>query len=82
MFHIESSAGDGEVNVRMLVKLSTIRMQGAEEGVEQGPVAVEKGPQQMGNGESDVLPVAVGKNMALLRYPLLGGVKPAGVAGF
>lgn len=36
----------------------------------------------MGHRESDVLPVAVGKDVALLRYPLLGGFKTAGAAGF
>jgi len=53
-----------------------------EQGVEECPVVVEEGPQQMGHGESNVLPVAVGKNMALLRYPLLGGFETAGAAGF
>ncbi len=99
---IETAAGDGEVNVRMLVELSTVRMQGAEDthlhalftgppehgagggaeqAVEQGPVVVEEGPQQVGHGEGDMLPVTVGKDVALLRYPLLRGFKIAGAAG-
>lgn len=53
-----------------------------EQGVEEWPVVVEEGPQQMGHRESDVLPVAVGKDVALLRYPLLGGFEAAGAAGF
>lgn len=53
-----------------------------EQGVEEWPVVVEEGPQQMGHRESDVLPVAVGKDVALLRYPLLGGFEATGAAGF
>lgn len=34
----------------------------------------------MGHGEGDVLPVAVGKNMASLRHPLLDGFKATGAA--
>lgn len=34
-----------------------------EESVEQGPVVVEKGPQQVGHGKGDVLLVTVGQNM-------------------
>ena len=66
MLNIESATGDGEVNVRMLVKLSAVGVQGAEDtdlhglfsglpehgagggteqGIEQRPVVVEKGPQ-------------------------------------
>ena len=103
MFHVESATGDGEVNVRVLVELSAVRMQGAEDtdlhalfagppehgsrsrteqGIKQGPVVIEEGPQQMGHGESDVLPVAVGKNMALLRHPLFRGFEATGAAGF
>lgn len=103
VFNIEAATGDGEVNVRMLVELSAVRMQGAEDtdlhalfarpqehgagggteqGVKQGPVVVEEGPQQMGHGKRDVLPVAVGKDMALLRYPLLRGFMSAGAAPF
>ena len=103
VFDIDASAGDGEMNVRMLVELSAVRMQGTEDtdlhtlfagppehgpggsteqGVEEGPVVFEEGPQQVGHREGDVLPVAVGEDMALLRYPLLGGFKTAGAAGF
>ncbi|OAT38275.1 hypothetical protein M988_3782 [Hafnia paralvei ATCC 29927] len=53
-----------------------------EQGIEQGPVVVEEGPQQVGHGEGDVLPVAVGKDVALLRHPLLCGFDAAGTAGF
>lgn len=53
-----------------------------EQRIEKGPVVVEKGPQQVGHGESDMLPVAVGKEMTQLRYPLLSGFKTAGAAGF
>lgn len=102
MFYIQPTACDGEMNVRMLVELATIGMQGAEDtdlhalfacppehgtcsctkqGIEQRPVVVEEGPQQMGHGESDVLPVAVGEDMALLRYPLLRGFEATGAAG-
>ncbi len=54
---------------------------GPEQGIKQGPVVVEEGPQQVGHREGDVLPVAVGKDMALLRHPLPGGFKTAGAAG-
>jgi hypothetical protein len=54
---------------------------GAEERVEQWPVVVEKGTQQMGQGESDVLPVAVGKDMTLLCHHLLRGFMSPGAAG-
>lgn len=55
---------------------------GTEQGIEQRPVVVEEGPQQVGHSESDMLPVALGKNVALLRYPLLRGFDAAGAAGF
>lgn len=32
----------------------------------------------MGHGESDVLPVALGEDIALLRHPLLGGFEATG----
>ncbi len=35
----------------------------------------------MGHGKDDVLPVAVGEDMALLRYPPLRGFEVAGGAG-
>lgn len=102
VFNIEASTGDGQMYVRVLVKLATVGMQGAEDtdfhalfagppehgaggsteqGIKQGPVVVEEGPQQVGHREGDVLPVAVGEDMALLRYPLLGGFEAAGAAG-
>ena len=98
VFNVEAATGDGEVNMRMRVKLATVRMQGSEDtdlhtlftgppehgpgggteqGIEQRLVVVEEGPQQMGHGKRDVLPVAVGKDMALLRHPLLRGFEAA-----
>ncbi len=103
VLYIKSAAGDGEVDVRVLVELAAVGVQGAEdanlhtlfagppehgpdggaeERVEQGPVVVKEGPQQVGHGKGDVLPVAVGKNVALLRDPLLRGFKTAGAARF
>lgn len=35
----------------------------------------------MGHREGDVLPVAVGKDMTLLRHPLLRSFEAAGAAG-
>ncbi len=102
VFNIEAATGDGQMNVRMLVELSAIGMQGAEDtdlqalfagppehgaggsaeqGVEEWPVVVEEGPQQVGHREGDVLPVAVGKDMTLLRHPLLRSFEAAGAAG-
>lgn len=54
----------------------------AEQGVEEWPVVVEEGPQQVGHREGDVLPVAVGKDMTLLRHPLLRSFEAVGAAGF
>lgn len=103
MFYIQLTAGDGEMNVRVLIKLATVGVQGAEDadlhalftrppehgagggaeqGIEQGPVVVKEGPEQVGHGEGDMLPVAVRKYMALPGHPLLGGFKTAGAAGF
>lgn len=103
VFNIKPAAGDGEMNVGMLVELATVGVQGAEDtdfhtlfsgpaehgagggteqGIEQRPVIVEKGPQQMGHGEGDMLPVAVWKDVALLRHPLLRGLMSAGAAAF
>lgn len=86
VFNIEPAAGDGHVEMRMLIELATVGVQGAEDadlhtlfsgppehssgggaeqGIEQGPVVVEKRPEQMGHGKGDVLPVAVRKDMTL-----------------
>lgn len=102
-FYIQSAAGDGQVNVRMLAELATVRMQGAEDAdlqalfvgppehgpggdaeqsIEQWPVIVKKGPQPVGHGKGNVLPVAVGEDVALLRHPLFRGFEDAGVADF
>ncbi len=53
----------------------------AKQVVEQGPVVVEKRPQQVGHGKRDVLPVAVGQDVLLLGNPLLGGLEAATAAG-
>ncbi len=103
VFNIEAATGDGQMNVRVLVELATVGMQGAEDtdlralfagppehgaggsaeqGVEEWPVVVEKGPQQVGHREGDVQPVAVGKDMTLLRPPLLRSFEAVGAAGF
>ncbi len=103
VLNIQPAAGYGQMNMRMLVELAAVRMQGAEDadlhalfsgpaehgagggaeqGVEERPVVVKKGPQQVGHGEGYVLPVAVGQNVALLRDPLLSGFKTAGAARF
>lgn len=102
VFNIEAASGNREVNVRMLVELATVGVQGtentdiqalfagppehgaggrAEQGVEKWPVVVEEGPQQVGHREGDMLPVAVGKDMTLLRHPLLRSFEAAGAAG-
>lgn len=103
VFNIDPAAGDGQMNVRVLVELATVGMQGTEDtdlntlftrppeyspggspeqGVEEWPVVVEEGPQQVGHGEGDMLPVAVGKDMTLLRHPLLRSFEATGAAGF
>ena len=103
VFNIEAASDNGQMNVRVLVELATVGMQGAEDtdphslfacppaygpgggaeqGVEQRPVVVKKGPQQMGHGESDMLPVSVGKDVALVRDPLFVGFEAVGAAGF
>ena len=53
-----------------------------EQRIEKGPVVVEEGPQQVGHREGNVLPVAVGKDMTLLRHPLLRSFEAAGAAAF
>jgi hypothetical protein len=53
----------------------------AKQVVEQGPVVVEKRPQQVGHGKRDVLPVAVGQDVLLLGNPLLGGLEAATATG-
>lgn len=45
----------------------------AEEVIEQGPVVVEKGPEDVGHGEGNMLPVAVGQDVLLCGNPLLCG---------
>lgn len=53
----------------------------AKQVIEQGPVVVKEGPQQVGHGKRDVLPVAVGQDVLLLGNPLLGGLEAATAAG-
>jgi len=54
----------------------------AEQGIERRPVVVEKGPQQMGHGEGDMLPVTAREDVALPRYPLLRGFETTEAAAF
>lgn len=54
----------------------------AEQRVEQGPVIVEKRPQQMGHSKGDMLPVAVWQNVLLFGNPLLGSLEATAAAGF
>ena len=54
----------------------------AEEVIEQGPVVVKERPEDVGHGEGDVLPVAVGEDVLLCGNPLLSGFKTATAAGF
>ena len=99
MLYVEATAGDGNVDVRVLIQLPAVGMQGtentdlnalpaspAEHGaveqvVEQGPVVVEEGPQQVWHGKGDMLPFTVGQDVLLLRDPLLGGLHVAGASG-
>lgn len=102
VFDIETPAGDGNVDVRMLIELAPVGVQrtedtdfdaqlarvpehgaggAAKQVVEQRPVVVEERPQQVGHGESDVLPVAVGQNVLLFGNPLLGAFEAAAAAG-
>ena len=102
VFDVEAAAGDGDVNMRVLIELPAIGVEGtkdadldtlpagpathgtggtAKQVVEQGPVVVEKRPQQVGHGKRDVLPVAVGQDVLLLGNPLLGGLEAATATG-
>lgn len=54
----------------------------AEEVIEQGPVAVKKGPEDVGHRKGNMLPVAVGEDVLLCRNPLLCGFEAATAAGF
>lgn len=103
VFDIEAAAGDGDVDVRMLIELATVGVQRTEDTdfdtqlagvsehgagrtakqvVKQRPVVVEKWPEQMGHGEGDVLPVAIGQDVLLLGNPLLGAFQATAAAGF
>lgn len=53
-----------------------------EQGTEQTPVVVKERPEQVGNGKGDMLPVAVWKNVVLLRHPLPCGFEAAGATAF
>ncbi|MNP25621.1 hypothetical protein D3C76_1184380 [compost metagenome] len=103
VFDIAATAGDGDVDVRMLIELPAVGVERAEDAdfdaqftcipehgaggtakqvIEQGPVVVEERPQQVGHGESNVLPVAVGQDVLLFGNPLLGALEAATTAGF
>lgn len=98
MLDIESTPGDRDMDMWVLIELTAIGVQGAENAdldtlfacpaehgaggtakqvVEQGPVVVEKRPEQVRHGESDMLPVAVGEDVLLLSNPLFGGFHSA-----
>lgn len=53
----------------------------AEEVIEQGPVVVEKGPENVGHRKGNMLPVAVGEDVRLYGNPLLGRFHAAGATG-
>ena len=103
MLNIEPAPGDGDMNMRMLIELAAVGVQGAEnthfdtlftgpaehgagsraeEVIEQGPVVVEKGPEQVGHRKGNMLPVAVGQDVLLGGNPLLCGFEAAGTAAF
>lgn len=97
VFDVKAAAGDGDVDMRMLIELPAVGVQrtedphfdtllacpaehgaggAAEQVVELRPVVVEERPQQMGHGEGDMLPVAVGQDVLLLGNPLLVALRP------
>ncbi len=82
VFDIEAAAGEGDVDIRVLIELLAIGVEitenadfdnlppcpaehgvgrAAKQFVEQGPVVIEKRPQEVGYGEGDMLPVTVGQ---------------------
>ena len=83
--NIQTTTGDGDVDVRVLIELAAIGVQGAggtaEQVVEQRPVVAEERPEQVWHGKGDVLPFTVGQDVLLLSNPLLGGLHAAGAAG-
>lgn len=102
VLNIEAAPGDRDVDMRMLIELTAVSMEGAEDTwlnalftgplqhgaggaaeqvIEQRPVIVKEGPEQVGHGEGNVLPLAVGQNVLLLSNPLLSGLHAAGAAG-
>lgn len=102
VFDVEPAAGDGDVDMWVLIELSAVGVESTEDAdfdtlpacpaehgagraakqvVEQGPVVIEERPQQVGHGEGDMLPVAVGQDVLLLGNPLLGGLEAATAAG-
>ncbi|SFN03774.1 hypothetical protein SAMN05216516_10226 [Izhakiella capsodis] len=103
MFDIEAAAGNGDVDVRMLIELASVGVQSTEyidfntqlarvpghgaggtvrKAVEQRPAVIEERPLQVGHGERDMLPVAVGQDVLLRDDPLLGALEAAAAAGF
>lgn len=90
MFEAQASASDGQMNVRVLIELATVGMQGHKQayfdieffGPFQQGIGGTGEPEFIGHGEGDVLPFAVGQNMLLLRNPLLGCFHATGAAAF
>ena len=103
VFDVEAATGNGDVDVRMLIELASVGVQGAEntdfntqlarvpehgagrtakQRVEQRPVVVKEWPEQVGHGEGDVLPVAVGQDVLLCCNQLPGGFEAATAASF
>lgn len=74
-------AEDTDLNTLQACPLQHSPGGAAEQVVEQGPVVVEEGPQQVGYGKGDMLPFTVGQDVLLLRDPLLGRLHAAGAAG-
>lgn len=102
VLNVQATAGDGDVDMRMLIELTAVSMESAEYAdlnalftrplqhgaggaakqlIEQGPVVVKERPEQVGHGECDVLPLAVGQDVLLLSNPLLRRFHAAGTAG-
>ena len=94
VLNVEAATGDGDVDVRMLIQLPAVSMQGAEYAnlnalpscpAEHGTggaaeQVVEQGPVMAEKGPQQV--GHVGQDMLLLCDPLLGGLHAAGATGF
>ncbi|KGT86486.1 hypothetical protein NG99_25405 [Erwinia typographi] len=85
VLNIEAVAGDGNMDVRMLIEQPAVSMEGTEyphlnalltrplqhgaggaakEVIEQRSVIVKERPEQVWHGKGDVLPLAIGQNVA------------------